>query len=181
VLTTFQFLEAKHLVNRVKANPRILLAHNIALNEGGLARYNLTRVELKNFTFSSGSQSLSFDHAVLGTIPKRLLFTIVRNKDFLGSMDSNPYRFQHFNIKAFAMYVNGKQIPSERLSLDMSREKSSVMGCRTFFEGCAIHHSHSGRQITYEMYRNGFFMLLFHLTWPHQKDIRQILTMVIFI
>jgi hypothetical protein len=42
----FKFLEAKLLVKCVKANPRILLAHNVTLDKGGLARYNLTRVEL---------------------------------------------------------------------------------------------------------------------------------------
>jgi hypothetical protein len=79
--TDFKFLEAKLLVRRIKASPRILLAYNVTL-EKGLARYNLTRVELNTFTFSGGSQSLSIDHAVLGTIPKRLLFTLVKNKEF---------------------------------------------------------------------------------------------------
>ena len=62
------------------------------------------------------------------------------------------------------MYVGGKQIPSEGLSLDMSHEKTSVMGYRTLFEGSGIHHSNSGLQITPAMYINGFFMLVFDLT-----------------
>jgi hypothetical protein len=44
-----------------------------------VARYNLARVELKTFTFASGSQSLSLDNAVLGRLPKRFLFTVVKN------------------------------------------------------------------------------------------------------
>ena len=63
------------------------------------------------------------------------------NKDFLGSMDSNPYYFRHYDINNFAMYVNGKQIPPEGLSLDMGHEK---MGYRTLFDGSGIHHSNSG-------------------------------------
>jgi len=62
------------------------------------------------------------------------------------------------------MYVGGKQIPFEGLSLDMSHEKTSVMGYRTLFEGSGIHHSNSGLQITPAMYTNGFFMLVFDLT-----------------
>jgi len=77
--TVFKFLDAQLLVNRVRPSPSLLLAQNIALGKGALARYNLTRVELKTFTFSTGAQSLSIDNAVLGTIPKRLLFNMVKN------------------------------------------------------------------------------------------------------
>jgi hypothetical protein len=80
----FKFLDAQLLVHRIKPNPSIPLAHNTFLSKGGLARYNLTRVELKTFTFCKGSSSISIDNAVLGPIPKRLLFTMVKNTDFLG-------------------------------------------------------------------------------------------------
>jgi hypothetical protein len=101
------------------------------LSQGVLARYNITRVELKTFTFSSGSQSLSIDNAVIGPLPKRLLFTMVKKKDFLGSVNTNPYNFRHYDIKYFALYVNGKQIPSGGLTMDMGHEKTSVMAYRT--------------------------------------------------
>jgi len=65
--------------------------------------------------------------------------------------------------------VNGKQYPNEGLSLGMHREKTSVMGYRTLFEGSGIHHSNAGHQITHDMFVNGYFMLLFHLT-PDQGD-----------
>jgi hypothetical protein len=97
----FKFLDAKHYEIRIRANPAILLAHNETLNKGILARYNMTRVELKTFTFSSGAHSLTIDNAVLGNIPKRLLFTMLRKTDYLSSMDSNPYNFRHFDLNYF--------------------------------------------------------------------------------
>ena len=64
----FKFLDAQLLVRRVRPNPAILLTHNSTLKKrGSLARYNLTRVELKTFTFAAGSKSLSIDNAVIGT------------------------------------------------------------------------------------------------------------------
>jgi hypothetical protein len=89
------------------------MAQNETLKHGALSRYNLTRVELMSFTFSSGAQSLSIDNSVLGRIPKRLLFTMLKNTDFLGSMDSNPYNFSHYNMTNFSLFVNGKQYPNE--------------------------------------------------------------------
>jgi len=50
-------------------------------------------------------------------------------------MDSNPFNFRHYDIENFAMYVNGRQIPSEGVNLLMDHEKKAIMGYRTLFEG----------------------------------------------
>jgi hypothetical protein len=63
---SFKFLDPQLLVKRVKANPAYLVAHTEVLQGGAIAKYNLSRVEIKTFTFASGSQSLSIDNAVLG-------------------------------------------------------------------------------------------------------------------
>ena len=81
----FKALDAQLLFTRIIPNPFMLTAHNSTLSKGGLVRYNLTRVELKT----------SIDNAVLVPIPKRLLFTMVKNTDIMSSLDINPYRFQH--------------------------------------------------------------------------------------
>jgi len=69
------------------------------------------------------------------------------------------------------MYVKGKRIPSESRSLYMSREKTSVKGSATLFEGTGIHHSNSGLQITHNMSINGIFVIVYDLTpdWQRRK------------
>ena len=106
---------------------------------------------------------------------------MIKNTDILGSMATNPFNFRHYDLESFAIYVNGKQIPSEGLTLGKNHEKTSVMGYRTLFEGSGIHHSNAGLQITHDMYIAGYFMLLFDLTpdWARQKVIRHIWIMVI--
>jgi len=160
----FLFKKARLYVKRISPNSAILTSHNESLLKGNPARYNFTRVELKTFTFASGSRFLSMDNAVLGVLPKRLIFTMVINTDFLGSMDSNPYNFRHYDLENFAMYVKGRQIPPEGVNLLMNHEKTAVMGYRTLFEGSGIHHSNSGLQITPDKYINVFFTLVFDLT-----------------
>jgi len=157
--TIFKLPSARLYVRRVRANPRILLAHEIPNNR--LAIYNFTRVELKTFTFSS--RTVSIDNAVIGRIPKRLLFTMLANKDFIGNMNTNPY-ILHFGLRNFAMFVNGKQIPGESLYLDTGNEKTTVMGYESLFERSGIHHSNSGLPITHDVYIKGYFMLFFDLT-----------------
>jgi len=124
---TFRCKKARLFFKRIHPNSAILVAHNETLIKGFPARYNFTRVELKTFTFSSGSRSLSMDNAVLGILPKRLIFTMVKTH-ILGSMDSNPYNFRHYNVDNFAMYVNGRQVPPEGVTLIMDHEKTSIMG-----------------------------------------------------
>jgi len=62
---------------------------------------------------------------------------MVKNTDFLGSLDTNPYNFRHYDLSNFTLFVNGKQIPNEGLSLDMDHEKTSVIGQRTFSKDLA--------------------------------------------
>jgi hypothetical protein len=160
---TFKFLDAELIVRRIRPSPKISVAHNEALSKGCLVRYNSKRVELKTFTFAGGLQAISINNAVLGMVPKRLIFTMVKNTDFIGSRDSNPYNFRHYDLTNFTMYANGRQIPSESLSLGISHEKTSVRGYVTLFEGIGIHHSNSGLQITHDMYIN-VFMIVYDLT-----------------
>jgi len=100
----------------------------------------------------------------LGFVPKRLLYTMVKNSYFVGTIDTNPYKFHHYDISDFSLFVNGKQYPNEGLSLGMDHEKTSVMVYRTLFEGSGIHHSNAGYQITHDMFVQVYFMLLFDLT-----------------
>jgi len=64
---TFKFAEARLYLKRIRPNPAILAAHNETLIKGFPTRYIFTRVELKIFTFASGSRYLSIDNAVLGS------------------------------------------------------------------------------------------------------------------
>ena len=79
---------------------------------------------------------------------------MIKNKDIRDTIDVLNY---------FAIYTNGRQIPSEGLSLGMEHENTSVTEYRTLFEGSGIHHSNSGFQITHNWYIRGFFMLVFDL------------------
>ena len=56
--------------------------------------------------------------------------------------------------------MKGKQLPNVSLSLDMDHEKTSVMGYRTLFEVSGINHSYSRNQITHDVFKNGYFILL---------------------
>jgi hypothetical protein len=88
---------------------------------------------------------------------------MVDNRDFLGTIDTNPYNLEHFGLLTFNLIVIGRQIPTETLIIDPSHEKTTTLAYKTLFEGTGIHHSNAGLQITHDMHINGYFMLLYDL------------------
>ena len=86
-------------MKRVKPLPYIHLAHAKVL-EKVIVRYDTTRVALMTFSFAAGSKSISIANAVLGTLPK-YFFVMLKNSDFTGSVNTNPYTFHHFNLNNF--------------------------------------------------------------------------------
>jgi len=86
-----------------------------------------------------------------------------KNKDFLGSLDNNPYNFQHFNLSHFTLFYNGNPFHSEGLVINMAQQKTLVLFYNTPFEGSGIRHSNAGLQLTHDMFLAGYFMLLLDL------------------
>jgi hypothetical protein len=95
---------------------------------------------------------------------------MIDNNDFLGTINSKPYNFQHFGLRTFNTIVIGRQIPSETLIINLSHKETTTMAYKTLFEGIGIHHSNAGLLITHDMFINGYFMLLYGMTpdRPHQ-------------
>jgi glycogen debranching enzyme len=91
-----------------------------------------------------------------------------RRRRNMNEQVQNSYNFCHFGLIHFVMYVNGKQIPFEGLTIDTGHEKTTVLGYRTLFEGPDIYHSNTGLQITHDRFITGYFVLLFDLT-PDQS------------
>ena len=81
---------------------------------------------------------------------------MIKKAVLVGSLDTKPYKFplRYYDISEISLFVNGKQVPSQGISLSMDHEKTSIMGYRTLFEGSDIHNSKSGLQITHDMYIN---------------------------
>ena len=77
---TFKFLDAELMVRPIRHSPKISYAHTEALSKGCIARHHVTRVELKTFTYAERPQAISINNAVLGALPKRLIFTMVKNR-----------------------------------------------------------------------------------------------------
>jgi hypothetical protein len=63
------------------------------------------------------------------------------------------------------MYVNGRQVTSEGLSLNTAHIKTSTMAYQTLFSGLGIHHANTGLQISHELYMKSYFNIIVYVAW----------------
>ncbi|XP_025154398.1 uncharacterized protein F54H12.2-like [Harpegnathos saltator] len=113
-MSRIRILDVTILIRRARINPGILLAHTRMFTKT-TAKYPLTRVEVKSFTIHSGVVGETLDNVILEQIPKRIIVGFVDNKAFNGARHLNPFKFQHYGINFFSLYVDGTQIPSRPL------------------------------------------------------------------
>lgn len=108
-------------VRRVRLSPTI----HLHIERGLLtstAKYPLTRVEVKQHTFTSGLLSKNLDNLAIGTLPTRFIIGLVKHKACNGDYQTSGLLFQHFNIKQVAAYVNGSLV-GRPYDLNYSEEK----------------------------------------------------------
>ena len=109
----------------MKRASTLLLAHMNALDKVP-ARYIMIRMVLKTFYFSSGSQSLQHSNVLLGNLLIRLFIMVAKYQNFMGSLARNNSKTRNFGLTHTVMYIQGKHIFSESLTLDPRYEKKIV-------------------------------------------------------
>lgn len=163
-------MDASLHMNHATINPNILYAHQHLLEKNN-AIYPYKRVEVKSYTISKGTSTLSIDNVALGVLPNILLFAMVDNQSYTGTRNLNPFNFKNNDISSFNLIVNGVQYPNKPLEFDYTKySKISTRGYNSLFHNIGIKHSDRGIQITKKQFDNGFFILAFDLTADHSYN-----------
>ena len=89
------------------------------------AKFPIRRVEVKTFTISSGTRSKIEDHLLTGQLPKRVFIGLVTNEAFNGTLDTNPFFFQHFNLSKMDVTVMAIGSMENQLNLDLEMISTS--------------------------------------------------------
>lgn len=166
-----KILNAQLFMNHVNLNPHSLLATEMRLTKQ-MAVYPYQRVEVKTHTIAAGARDLSLDNVIIGQLPNFLLFSMVDNDAYSGSLTLNPYNFKHNNISSFQLLVNGLPTPSTALTFDYTDPVTpiSTRGYQTLFRGTGIHYFDRGHQISKTYFDNGCFLLAFDLSVDQNQD-----------
>ena len=159
--------EASLKVRHAKMNPKIILAHNEALNHGE-ALYPHWKSNVKAFSIPSGVSSYSIDDLYNGMKPSRLIIAMVGNTAYTGNSERNPFNFRHYAVNFIQFTVDGNSVPEKAFQPDFSRADYTDAYYRMFFDK---YPEEGGNFITLEDFQNGYAFFCFNLDGQSSKDV----------
>ena len=93
----YEIEEAVLQVCKVQVHPGVVVGHAKALKTT-TAKYPLDKSHLISFQIPKGSYEWSTDDLFQGNVPNNLIVGLTSGKGYSGSMQSNPYCFDHYNV-----------------------------------------------------------------------------------
>ena len=138
-------------------DPKIVIAHNHAMEKVNDATYPYIRSEVRAFNVPKGSLSATIENPYQSNIPVRFIMAMVRADARNGLFTANPINFQHFNIATAGFYINGEPTPKRPYVLNpknnqylepmielysilgkMGEDKDIGLSREEFLEGCFL-------------------------------------------
>jgi hypothetical protein len=153
---------AAMLIRKVKISPSVYLAHAKTL-ENGMAKYPIRRVVCKTFTIPAGYLDVCQEKLFNGQLPTRLILGCIDNRAFNGSLERNPFNFQHFQLRQLAVYLDGQQIGIKPIALDYENGQY-VTSYMSLFNGTGKDNRDEGNDIDRQEYANGCALYAFDLS-----------------
>ena len=134
-------------IRKVKVNPSIAVAHEVALKKGP-AIYPIRCVECKSFIVPGGNTALRKDNLFNGLVPKTLVFALVDGDAFNGALKKNPFNFKQFNVSSIGITVNGEEMPFKPMKLSFGAAPQYIEAFSTMFSGTGKMYHNTGNDIS---------------------------------
>ena len=93
-----------------------------------LMQFPMKQIEMRSYMIGRGSFTHTEHYAYMGRIPRRLVFGMVRDVNASGSVVTDPFLFEHFNLSHIEVTLNGIAYPSHSVIIDMSNPPWSAGG-----------------------------------------------------
>ena len=155
--------EASLFVRKVKVLPSCRLGIYKGLEIAPI-RIPIRRTSQRVFSIANGLTTWSQESVIVGQLPRRITIGFVRTEALSGAYNRNPFKFHHYNINFFSLYINGKQLPSRALSPDFGDDNTDYV--RSFMQtSSGLGHAFSNQDcgLSYGDFRGGNTLFVFNL------------------
>ena len=156
------------MIEKVKVNPAVLNAHAKTLNTT-TAKYPIRRVDVKSFSLTPGTRTVTRDNVFLGQLPRRVVVAMVSNEAYVGAYKMNPFKLDHCNLNYIALEVGGHSFPAQPLTPSFGTENNYIRSYMTMFTDTGKIFDDTGNDVTREGYRKGYTLWAFDLS-PDKDD-----------
>ena len=126
--------------------------------------YSYDKSQIHYFPYTANVNDLS-SYSMFHTdkLPSYLVFGLVDNDAFDGSVSKNPYNFQHFNLKEFYLLVNGISVPTQPVKLDITSMDYHQTYVNEFLDKLKLKNSNDSIGISADDWINGSFFWIVDL------------------
>ena len=147
---------------RLLMNPSVIQGHMKGLDKLN-ASYPITHSKLFTYTIPKGQKSFRKDDLFPSSNPKLLMVAMVTNEAYNGTLDLNPFNFQHFDLDEISLLVNGKSYPGPLYKPDFANNNyvRDYCDCMEVFN---YYNTDDTNGLTYKEYGNGYTIYAFDLT-----------------
>ena len=155
-----------HILKGVLKLPVIKISDAMALTHAQILKQQsfkmpIMRSESRITTLTKG-QTVFIHSNIFQTVPIRLIITFCSTTSFVGSTSSNPFRFQHYNIRTISVKQGTELVSPSPINFDFSK-KEFFDGYLTCYNYCNSIDTNRVFPITKEEYENGYFMVIFEM------------------
>jgi hypothetical protein len=151
-------------VRKCVINPSVLLAHSKML-QSHTAKYPIRRVELYNYSLPKGTVRSTLEHIFPGKLPSRIILGFVKSSAFNGTVEENPYNFEHNNVNMISVSIDGVVLGGKPLAPDFTSDKAMQSFTQFYMHG-GIPLTDDGFSISRQDYLAGGMVLFAFDTTP---------------
>ena len=121
--------------------------------------YNYDRCQIQTYNFSSGINDLSISSLFHSDkLPSYLVFGMVSDDAFNGTVAKNPFRFQPFDLKETYFLVNGVSVPTQPIKMDVSTKDYHHVFVNEFLDKLKLKNSNESIGVSAEDWIDSNFL-----------------------
>ena len=148
----------------VTVSPEVIMAHAATLQKTP-ALYPYIRTELKAFAVPKGSYQAAIDDVFLGSIPNRVVISMVSGAAYSGSYNLNPFNFHHYLCNFLSVSIDGQSVPGKPITPKFGKEKGQnyITAYQSLFAGLRKEDLDEGIYTNRLDYGQGYTIYVFDL------------------
>lgn len=127
------------------------------------AIYPIAQSKIRTYTINQGLSATTIANVFNGKLPRTAIIGMVRSDAFNGTIERNPFFFQHFNLNYFALVVNGSPMPATVFQPDFTKRDCSREYAH-FLDNLGVGNSNEHNDVDLENFASGSCFFPFDFT-----------------
>jgi len=122
-------------------------------------QYPVAHSKIKTHLIHKAVKNEVISQFITGKLPRKLIFAFVKDSAFHGTVNENPFKFEHFKCNLFNLFINNEPVNPRIFTPDPEND-NFLREYRWFLDNSGQYHLRSNG-ITYEDFKSNSFIFEF--------------------